>query len=89
MQYNISVQEAGLNGGREVWVRVLSNEVLDFPRVEKEMSAQDRSTLNSINPRKLLNYFPHLVTPEEKVDHGFSFEDWWCWGSAAPRRTDA
>ena len=69
-------QAEGLHGTPEVWVRVLSNSVVDWPDVERALNDAQREILKP-SPRQPLNYYPHLVTPEEKAEHGFSLEDWW------------
>lgn len=70
----------GLNGGREVWIRVYSDEVLDWPSVEAKLTQGQMDMLNHLG-RRTLSYFPHSPTREEREEHGYAFEDHWVWAS--------
>lgn len=74
MRIEVSEHEDGLNGGPEVWVRVLSTEVLDWPRVEAKLGEAEAQ---SIKGKRLVSFLPHHVSEEERVEHSYSFEDWW------------
>ena len=76
-------QSEGLHGGPEIWVRVLSNTIVDWPSVECQLTDEQKNSLFLVN-RRPLDYYPHMVTAEEKSEHGFSFEDWWTF-TAPPR----
>ena len=78
-------QPEGLHGGPEVWVRVLSSTVVDWPEVEKSLTREQREILKP-SRRNPINYYPHLVTSEEKAEHGYSLEDWWVF--TAPQEPD-
>lgn len=67
-------QPEGLHGGREVWVRVLSNEVLDLPRVLDKMNAEDRAEVDGM---RLVQGYIHHPQGDELSDHDYPFEDWW------------
>lgn len=84
MKIEMTSKTAGLNGGPEVWVRVFSNEVLDWPRVEKLLSEEQASDLAALGPKKL-SYFPHTTTAEERAEHGYSFEEFWVWAKAGKK----
>ena len=73
---------SGLNGGREVWVRVLSNEVHDWPSVAKKMGGPQAAMLDALGIGRALSYFPHNPTGEEREEHGYSFEEFWVWRAA-------
>jgi hypothetical protein len=67
--------EPSLSGGPELWVRVLTNEMVDLPRV-KAAIADDQAEIWAGYADKPSDYYPHWVTPEEKTEHGFKYEDW-------------
>lgn len=68
-------QPEGLNGGPEVWVKVLSNSVVDWPDVERRLSPEQAEILKP-SIRRPIGYHPHLVTADEKAEHGMAYEDW-------------
>ncbi len=70
----------GLHGGPEVWVKVLSAEVLDWPRVADKLDEEDHQALRG---KSLLRYIPHYVTEEERMEHGCLVEEWFIWGVRA------
>ena len=72
-------KDQGLHGGREVWFHVFSNEVLDWPTVEKNLSDEQRADLVALGLNRKLHYYPHNPLPEEIEDHGYSFEEFWVW----------
>jgi hypothetical protein len=76
MQIEVFDQSEGLHGGPEVWVKVLSNTAVDWQDVERALTEAQREVLKP-SPRQPKNYHPHLVTVEEKAEHGYSLEDWW------------
>lgn len=65
-----------MSGGAELWVRVLSNEQVDLPRVRAALAA-DQAAIWARYADKPTDWYPHFVTPEEKLVHGFRHEDWW------------
>ena len=67
----------GLHGGPEVWVKVLSTEVLDWPRIAAKLDEDDTRSLRG---KSLLRYIPHHVTQEERMEHGYLVEEWYIWG---------
>ncbi|MGZ6788356.1 MAG: hypothetical protein ACXVGQ_00225 [Mycobacteriaceae bacterium] len=75
MQIEVITQDEGLSGEREVWVRVLSNTVPDLADIKKAMDADQLAVMASVEA-KPSRYYPHLVTPEEREDHGHSLEEW-------------
>ena len=76
LSIEVSVQPEGLHGGPEVWIKVLSNSMVDWPSVEAKLTEGQKEILKPTT-RQPLDYYPHLVTAEEKAEHGFSYEDWW------------
>lgn len=82
MRIEVSEQQSGLNGGQEVWVQVLSNEVKDWPTIETMLSDEQKAILKGLGNRKLARYIPHHPTAEEREEHGQSFEDWFVWERA-------
>lgn len=79
MRIEVFEQQDGLYGGREVWVRVLSNEAHDWRSVEEKLSDEQRVVLNDLGTRTM-RYYPFTPTAEDKADHGYVFEDMWVWG---------
>lgn len=71
---------SGLNGGREVWVHVYSDEVHDWPSIEAKLDDGQRAMLENLGKRSL-SYFPHSPTGEEREEHGYRFEDWFVWAA--------
>ena len=71
-----------LSGKREVWVRVLSNEVYDWGRVQAKLSADQAAMLEGLGLGRKLSYFPHSPVPEEREDHGYNVDDFWVWSAA-------
>lgn len=65
-----------MSGGPELWVRVLTNEQVDIPRVKAALAA-DQAAIWANYADKPSDWYPHYVTPEEKLVHGYSYEDWW------------
>lgn len=61
--------------GPELWVQVLSSEVLDLPRIREAFTADQAETFAGYAQRPT-DYYPHWVTAEEREEHGFKFEDW-------------
>ena len=70
-------QSEGLHGGPEVWVKVLSNTVIDWPDVERALTPEQSEILKPGLQCGPVGYHPHLVTVEEKAEHGYMLEDWW------------
>ena len=66
----------------EVWVKVLSNEVIDLGAARSAMSEDQRELMKLAASYEPTSYYPHLVTKEEEADHGFRFEDWWIFRKA-------
>lgn len=85
VQIETTNKYVGLNGGREVWVRVYSDEVLDWPKVEARLSQGQRDMLDHLG-RRTVSYFPHHPTAEEQAEHGHIFEDWWVWAATSKRK---
>jgi hypothetical protein len=86
MQIEVFVQSEGLHDGPEVWVKVLSNTVVDWPDVQAGLTAEQEELLKPSPARRPIDFHPHLVTAEEKADHGYSYEDWWIF-TAPPETT--
>lgn len=85
MQIEVFQQDEGLSGEREAWVRVLSNELLTWPAVKDILKNEERLPEDFYeSPNR---YYPHLVTPAEEKDHGFTFEDWWILPETAGSKT--
>lgn len=69
-----------LVGGRpELWVRVLSNHVVDLPRVVAAFNTEQRQLFAQYGPRPVSYY------PDSGEDTDYPFGDWWIFtkGSAA------
>jgi hypothetical protein len=76
-------QNEGLHGDHEVWVKVLSNTVADWPEVKKRLTDAQEAVMKGTSSLPF-KYYVHMVTPEEKAEHGYSFEDWWIFKQIAP-----
>lgn len=85
MQIETTNKYTGLNGGREVWVRVYSDEVVDWRAVQAKLTEGQAAMLENLGKRTM-SYFPHSPTPAEREDHGWLCEDWFVWASTARRK---
>lgn len=85
MRIEATSKTTGLSGGREVWVRVFSNEVLDWPSVKAKLDEGQMAMLENLGLRPTLAYFPHNPTDDEREDHGYEFSDWWVWAAKGKR----
>jgi hypothetical protein len=70
-----------LSGKREVWVRVLSNEVHDWSRVQDKLNAEQAAMLDALGIGRKLAYYPHSPIPEEREEHGYNVDDHWVWSA--------
>jgi len=74
-------QDRGLYGGREIWVRVQGDELLDLPRVLEQLDEEQRKELTLLTGRTLpqpIAYHPALV--EGGDNNPYKYEDWWIFG---------
>ena len=76
MKVEVYHEESGLRGGREVWVKVLSNEAMDWPRISAHLDDETRETLKGY---KLDSWYPHPVSDEEREEHTYLTEEWFVW----------
>lgn len=76
MRIEVFEQEEGLTGEREVWVRALSNSVVDLADIKRNATEEQKLLLAGAED-KPSRYYPHLMTTEEKAETGYSLEDWW------------
>lgn len=74
----VTITDEGLHGGREIWFKVQSNEVVDWPRVEAKLDESEAQLLKDLGRRKLF-WHPDERTPEEKAASPFTFEEFWIW----------
>lgn len=74
-------ETVSLSGKREVWVRVLSNEVYDWPSVQEKLDADQAAMLEGLGLGRKLSYFPHSPVTEEREDHGYNVDDFWVWSA--------
>lgn len=72
-------KQEGLHGGPEVWVRVMCNEVADWPTILRKIGGQARLEETLKMPR-LKQHYPHFPSPDERLEHGFTMEEWWIVG---------
>lgn len=63
-----------LGGTPELWMRVLSDELVDLPRALAALSDEDRATFSRYF-RQPDAYYPALGL--EGDDHGYAHESWW------------
>lgn len=75
MRIEVIDQPKGLRGEHEVWVKVLANSAVDWPQVAASLSEAQQEALRGA-PARPSYYYPHLVTPEEREEHGYHTEDW-------------
>lgn len=76
MQIQVIQQESGLNGGREVWIKVMSNSAPTLPDVKQALGDQWRDA-GLLPTQQPISYYPHFPTKEERDEHGCTREDWW------------
>lgn len=79
-------KSSGLHGGREVWVHVFSNEVMDWPSVEAKLDAGQLAMLENLGDKRTLSYYPHSPDADEREEHGYPFEDFWVWSATSGKR---
>lgn len=75
MQIELSTTDEGLLGKKEVWVRVLSNTVVDWPEVKRNLTAEQVAELGYM-PTAPVAFWPDQRDPEEKAASGFLYEDY-------------
>lgn len=68
-------EASSISGEREVWVKVLSNEVHDWPEVKAALTDEQAEAMCGAKVRPH-TYYPHLVSADEKAEHGYAMEDW-------------
>jgi hypothetical protein len=69
--------DQSLSGDRaELWVQVLSADVVPLQAVKEAMTPQQRSVFARYAD-KPISFYPHFVTAEERAEHGFRFDDTW------------
>ncbi len=73
--YEKTEDEGSMSGGPELWVRVLTNEQVDLPRVKAGLKADQIDTWSRY-AGKPSDFYPHFVTAEERAIHGYRYEDW-------------
>lgn len=73
--------DTSLSGKREVWFRVFSSEVLDWPSIQAKLSQEQADMLATLGVSKQLAYFPHTVTAAEREDHGYDYDEFWVWSA--------
>lgn len=78
MNLEVNTTSEGLFGGPEVWIKVQSNEVIDWPTVEEHLAEDAQEAIKALGPRRL-HYYPHRLTKDERAESGFMFEDYWVW----------
>jgi hypothetical protein len=84
MRIEVIDQPEGLRGEHEVWVKVLANSAVDWPQVQNSLSEDQREVLAG-GPKSPSYYCPHLVTPEEREEHGYLTEDWFVFLMPTPK----
>lgn len=82
MKIEAAHKDQGLHGGPEVWFHVFSHEVQDWPRIEKNLTDDQRALLTGLGAGRQLHYYPHNPLPDEIEEHGFHFEEFWVWRKA-------
>ena len=74
VRVEVSEQPEGLRG-EEVWVRVLSNTVVDWPEVKQQLTAEQRELLAGASV-KPVGYYPDSRTQAERSADGHKYEDY-------------
>lgn len=74
MRIEVIQQDKGINGEREVWLRVLSSELLDWPRVKAALAPDHLSEIG-VNAVPA-GYYPGRPDTAEQAE-GFLYEDFW------------
>lgn len=75
VRIEVSRQPVGVYGNPEVWVRVLSTEVVDWPTVASKL---DPATLVDLQGKSMA-YYPGHPDKDEQDTHGWLVEDIWVW----------
>lgn len=75
VRIEVSRQPVGVYGGGEVWVRVLSKDVTDWPTVAAKLDAATLAELQG----KSMAYYPGYPKKDESDEHGWLVEDFWVW----------
>ena len=65
-----------LGGTPELWMRVLSDQLLDLPTVVKALDPDQGEVFAGYQP-KPSRFIPGGPYDEDGPDHDFAFEDWW------------
>lgn len=73
MNITVIQQEQGLNDP-EVWVKIESNSLVDWPTAKSHLSESQRNTLASAELVPCA-YYPDSRTAAERTESGFEFED--------------
>lgn len=59
----------------EVWVKAMTNQMMDWPRIKAGLSKEQAAVVGEASSQPL-KYYPHMVTADEREEHGYMFEDW-------------
>ena len=75
MRIEVTTTDEGLHGGREVWVRVLSNTIVDWPEVKRSLSPAQADEMAGVSA-KPTGYYPGGTAREfdYKYEDIFFFE---------------
>lgn len=71
---NISVYEVA--DGSELWVIVQTDEMVNRSTALDYVDEHHGFLWNSYDRSRTI-FSPHLVTPDERAEHGYKFEDRW------------
>lgn len=65
-----------LGGTPELWMRVLSDTLLDLPTAVKNLDPEQRKIFDEYHPTPV-RYYPAGFYDEAGSDHHYVHEDWW------------
>ena len=74
MLVEVTEQPEGLQGKSEVWVRVLSDTVVDWPEVKRQLTVEQREAM-SLASEKPIAHNPDSRTDAERLADGYKYED--------------
>lgn len=76
MRIEIELTEAPAMEPPELWMRVLSDKLLDLPTAVKNLDPEQAEVFAGYHPTPS-RFLPSGAYDDPNPDHGFQFEDWW------------
>lgn len=76
MNIEVIQQDSGINGNQEVWVKVQSNTLTDWPTAKRGLTSEQKLAMNGADLAPC-GYYPDNRTPAERAESGYEFEDFY------------